>query len=307
MKHFILLYWIVTLFAASAAMAAIYLHYRHARSRFLKILLAFLASLTGLMLLVGVQVYCMVNGIMTGAASDGIFFLLMLSIMGVLYTLVVFRNAFAYTLSSLIVNRIAGGMALAGSVLWIAGFFAVPVSRIILKYVLFGLFGAAVAYAIISGVWGVILQKKKSAPEEGLHPRLVSQAALAGAVGTPVFIGLDLLITAVSGIPGIRGMSVLCGFVLSQSVFIWYIFTFHRDMISLPHIRVSPETARRYGLTKREEQVVEFLIEGESNPSIADVLGISEITVKTHVSNVYRKMQVSNRVGLVRKVSTPIV
>jgi len=51
-------------------------------------------------------------------------------------------------------------------------------------------------------------------------------------------------------------------------------------------------------LTPRERQVVAGVASGESNREIASRLGLSEITVKHHVSNIFDKLGVSNRAEL---------
>lgn len=55
-------------------------------------------------------------------------------------------------------------------------------------------------------------------------------------------------------------------------------------------------------LTAREEQIMSFLLERDSNKEIGNVLGISERTVKYHVSNILQKKQVSNRKELLECV-----
>lgn len=52
-------------------------------------------------------------------------------------------------------------------------------------------------------------------------------------------------------------------------------------------------------LTDREREVLEFLVQGLSNLKIAKQLSLTEGTVKTHVSNIFRKLQVENRVQAV--------
>ena len=52
-------------------------------------------------------------------------------------------------------------------------------------------------------------------------------------------------------------------------------------------------------LTHREREIVRLVAEGLCNKSIAQRLGIAEGTVKVHMHNIYRKLQVSNRVRLV--------
>lgn len=55
----------------------------------------------------------------------------------------------------------------------------------------------------------------------------------------------------------------------------------------------------QYGYTTREEEVVTLLLKGYSNPKIADLLHISLSTVKSHIHNVFRKTEVSNRYELI--------
>jgi two-component system, NarL family, nitrate/nitrite response regulator NarL len=53
-----------------------------------------------------------------------------------------------------------------------------------------------------------------------------------------------------------------------------------------------------FGLTRRELEIVRLVIAGYSNPDIADRCSISEQTVKHHVSNIFDKLGVSNRLEL---------
>ncbi len=49
-------------------------------------------------------------------------------------------------------------------------------------------------------------------------------------------------------------------------------------------------------LTKREQQIITFLSMGASNQQIAEQLFVSENTVKTHLHNIFKKIDVKNRV-----------
>lgn len=49
-------------------------------------------------------------------------------------------------------------------------------------------------------------------------------------------------------------------------------------------------------LTKREYEVLTLIAEGLSNKNIADKLYISEKTVKNHVSSIFRKIEVNDRI-----------
>ena len=55
----------------------------------------------------------------------------------------------------------------------------------------------------------------------------------------------------------------------------------------------------RLGLTRREVQIIGALVDGQTNKDIAMTFGISEYTVKHHLTNIYDKLGVYNRVELV--------
>lgn len=55
------------------------------------------------------------------------------------------------------------------------------------------------------------------------------------------------------------------------------------------------------GLTTREVQILNMLCEGTQNKIIADRLNLSENTVKVHIRNLYKKMQVRNRTEAVSR------
>ena len=48
-------------------------------------------------------------------------------------------------------------------------------------------------------------------------------------------------------------------------------------------------------LTERETQIVRMVVEGMSNKAIANRLGLGEGTIKSHLRNIYRKLQVRTR------------
>jgi DNA-binding NarL/FixJ family response regulator len=48
-------------------------------------------------------------------------------------------------------------------------------------------------------------------------------------------------------------------------------------------------------LTDRESEILRLLVEGKGNKAIAASLGLSEGTVKSHLRNIYRKLQVQTR------------
>ena len=64
--------------------------------------------------------------------------------------------------------------------------------------------------------------------------------------------------------------------------------------VSRPQPMVEP-------LTQKEREVLGLLVKGNSNKEIARNLSISETTVKTHVSNILQKLEVSDRTQAVIK------
>lgn len=55
------------------------------------------------------------------------------------------------------------------------------------------------------------------------------------------------------------------------------------------------KTNNSYGLTERELDVLELMVEGLSNPQIADKLVITKATAKAHVHSILQKLCVSSR------------
>ena len=64
------------------------------------------------------------------------------------------------------------------------------------------------------------------------------------------------------------------------------------------NVVTEPETKKSgnsYGLTERELDVLELMVEGLSNPQIADKLVITKATAKAHVHSILQKLCVSSR------------
>jgi DNA-binding CsgD family transcriptional regulator len=65
------------------------------------------------------------------------------------------------------------------------------------------------------------------------------------------------------------------------------------------------EISERFGLTAREQETVQFLLEGFTSKEIARRMNISANTVKAFIRLVMVKMNVSTRAGIVGKVVCP--
>jgi len=60
----------------------------------------------------------------------------------------------------------------------------------------------------------------------------------------------------------------------------------------------------RYGLTRRETEVILLVAKGYNNQEISDELFIGVSTVKTHISNIYSKLSVKSRTEILNKLRT---
>jgi DNA-binding CsgD family transcriptional regulator len=64
---------------------------------------------------------------------------------------------------------------------------------------------------------------------------------------------------------------------------------------------------QKYGISKREKQIINEICQGKTNQEIADELYISLQTVKDHTYNIFRKVNVRNRVQLTQVFSSLIL
>lgn len=64
---------------------------------------------------------------------------------------------------------------------------------------------------------------------------------------------------------------------------------------------INPEAQEllEHRLTTKEKEVVELVVKGFSNDAIAHKLGITPRTVKAHVTSIFEKLHVSDRVSLI--------
>lgn len=68
----------------------------------------------------------------------------------------------------------------------------------------------------------------------------------------------------------------------------------HKDQ----HARNDPEAAKIAKLTARERGVTELIGEGLNNKRIAERLSISEVTVRHHLTSIFAKLEVNDRLEL---------
>ncbi len=72
-----------------------------------------------------------------------------------------------------------------------------------------------------------------------------------------------------------------------------------RLVLEMFRTRISKK--EEYGLSEREEQILDLMVKGLTKPLIAGKIFLSTHTIDFHVRNIYRKLQVNSRQGAVAK------
>src|SRR5271156_5969374 len=79
-----------------------------------------------------------------------------------------------------------------------------------------------------------------------------------------------------------------------------------RNRVLVMNVTISGEGARmlrdvliQKGLSNRESEVAELVTKGMSNKEVANQLFVTEKTVKFHLTNIYKKMNVKSRAQLI--------
>lgn len=77
--------------------------------------------------------------------------------------------------------------------------------------------------------------------------------------------------------------------------------TFTSEMTPSKDFVVNQYELNKLKLTKREYEILELLVQGYRNAEIAKALYLSISTIKTHVSNLYSKLEVKSRYQAITK------
>jgi DNA-binding CsgD family transcriptional regulator len=299
----ILIVNIVSVSSSISALTALAVLYAHLRSRGVLLLAACVLFLTvdytlGLVLFAapGSPLWRGLPGIAVASRGDA----LLLGIKGMLQVGVLLTAPAA--VSSLFGRKLPRTVAVAGAALAIAAF----VPSVLMAAGLFpgawGLLSAASAvpgYAAYAACF-VILLKNRNAARPGLSRGIVRAALAAFAVCIPLLLANDILAFAGGDIfllpTDALGFLVLSGGVLVCTLLV--LLGGRRK----PRPLDLDTFCRDHGLSVREREVLVLLAEGLRYKQIADRLGISLDTVKSHASRVYRKSEASGRTDLLYRI-----
>ncbi|NOY47679.1 MAG: hypothetical protein GXO84_05705, partial [Chlorobi bacterium] len=78
-----------------------------------------------------------------------------------------------------------------------------------------------------------------------------------------------------------------------------------KDKVEDKEVNSSQDIAEKlnyFELSKREKEVIDLISKGLSNDEIADKIFVSKNTIKTHIKNIYTKLDVKNRIQAIKKI-----
>ncbi len=149
-------------------------------------------------------------------------------------------------------------------------------------------FFAGSMFLVIHGIIALAYVKKATTYEE--------ERLLKGIISTflplLVLFPLDLLFFRESYFKLVYLSFAILSAYLYYFISRRYILTYEQADVA------SDQILKKYGISDREAEIIDLLIEGLSNQQIAKQLYISPNTVKTHIKNIYTKVGVNNRLQL---------
>jgi DNA-binding CsgD family transcriptional regulator len=149
-------------------------------------------------------------------------------------------------------------------------------------------------------VWLLHERSAEQQPERAQIQRSLRGFVWLSAAFLPLFVA-DVVLSLQDSASFLRwfdNLSVPLYFILLSAGAI----RFARHYLNRPALIADEELTvhgkELFGLTARESEVVEYIMEGYSVPDAAKVMKIGAKTVENHLYSVYRKTGVSNRVQL---------
>jgi DNA-binding CsgD family transcriptional regulator len=108
-----------------------------------------------------------------------------------------------------------------------------------------------------------------------------------------IFLEKELAFHNLKSIENKYSISRLINFILGFLLFALTVYLFSS--------KLKRNKKENHELSKQELNIKKLILEGKSNKDIAEDLFISLSTVKTHITNIYNKLNVSNRTELITK------
>ncbi len=299
----ILLVNVVSVSSSIGALTALAVLYAHLRSRGVLLLAASVLFLTvdytlGLVLFAspGSPLWRGLPGIPVASRSEAV----LMGIKGMLQVGVLLTGPLA--VSSLFGRKLPRTAMWAVSALALAALFPSVCMAAGLFPGAWGVFSAISAvpgYAAFAACFAILLAHRK-AVRPGLPGGIVRTAIAAFAVCVPVLLANDVLAFAGMG-PFVLPTDALGFLVLSGGALVCTLLVLLGGRRKPGPVDVD-DYCREHDLSVREREVLVLLAEGQRYKQIADRLGISLDTVKSHASRVYRKTGASGRTDLLYRI-----
>ena len=101
------------------------------------------------------------------------------------------------------------------------------------------------------------------------------------------------------GVIGLNLFTAISSFaaMIINPVLIFLFVKYHQQRYSIADNNFE-QLIIQYDITEREKEIIISVCKGKTNKEIADVLFLSPLTVRDHLSNIYRKTNVNNRTKL---------
>jgi len=98
-------------------------------------------------------------------------------------------------------------------------------------------------------------------------------------------------------------LSYICFSIFTVNTYYFISRYYFRAYEPVPEsLKIKTTFFRQQGLSEREEELSRLLIKGDTNIVIGQKLFISVNTVKSHIKNIYKKLNVSNRIQLIHLI-----
>lgn len=157
-----------------------------------------------------------------------------------------------------------------------------------------------ISYVLVVTVIFYVYKVIMAIKHEGLYRKLnIHIKVMLGLI-----IAVFILFLCSHKIIALQSIPYLCIIYLLQSILGIVCIKEKKEIIQDEKVEVEQErNIDLECLTNREKEIVDYIIMGLSNKEIGEKLFISPNTVKNHVYNIYKKVNVKNKVELINLVN----